>query len=125
MSRVLVVDDEEAVRILLQAHLKQTGHRVLTASSAEGALIAVREHGPPDVAVLDVGLPDAQGFDLARQLRAESGCEELPIIFLSANVDQRHIDRGREMGAVYLTKPYIRAALCNAIDKAVTPPDGW
>ena len=111
--------------MLLQAHLKQTGHRVLTASSAEGALAAVREHGPPDVAVLDVGLPDVQGFDLARQLRGESGCEELPIIFLSANVDQVHIERGREMGAVYLTKPYIRAALCNAIDKAVTAPDGW
>jgi CheY-like chemotaxis protein len=125
VSRVLVVDDEETVRILLQAHLKQTGHRVLTASSAQGALDAVREHGPPDVAVLDVGLPDVQGFDLARQLRGESGCEQLPIIFLSANVDQLHIDRGREMGAVYLTKPYIRAALCNAIDKAVTAPDGW
>lgn len=125
MSRVLVVDDEETVRILLHAHLKQTGHRVLTASSAQGALAAVREHGPPDVAVLDVSLPDVQGFDLAYQLRAESGCEELPIIFLSGNVDQRHIDRGREMGAVYLTKPYIRAALCNAIEKAVTSPDGW
>lgn len=125
MSRVLVVDDEEGVRILLQAHLKQSGHRVLTASSAQGALAAVREHGPPDVAVLDVSLPDVQGFDLAQQLRSESGCDELPIIFLSANVDQVHIDRGRAMGAVYLTKPYIRAALCNAIDKAVTSPDGW
>ena len=127
MSRVLVVDDEETIRTLLHAHLKQSGHRVLTASSALGALAAVREHGPPDVAVLDVSLPDVQGFDLAQQLRAESGCEELPIIFLSAKVDQLHIDKGREMGAVYLTKPYIRAALCNAIDKAVASaaPDGW
>ena len=125
MSRVLVVDDEEAVRILLQAHLRQTGHRVLMASSAQGALAAVREHGPPDVAVLDVGLPDVQGFDLAQQLRGEPGCEELPVIFLSAKVDQGHIDRGRQMGAVYLTKPYIRAALYSAIDKAVSSPDGW
>lgn len=37
----------------------------------------------------------------------------------------RRGDKGREMGAVYLTKPYIRAALCNAIDKAVTSPAGW
>ncbi len=125
VSRVLVVDDEETIRTLLQAHLKQTGHRVLTASSAQGALAAVQEHGPPDVAVLDVSLPDAQGFDLTQQLRAEPGCEDLPIIFLSANVDQPHIDRGQEMGAVYLTKPYIRAALCNAIDKAIIRPDGW
>ena len=125
MSRVLVVDDEEVIRTLLQAHLKQTGHRVLTASSAEEAFAAVREHGAPEVAVLDVSLPDIQGFELAQALRAEAGCEELPIIFLSANVDQQHIDRGRELGAVYLTKPYIRAALCNAIDKVVVKPDGW
>lgn len=125
MSRVLVVDDEETIRTLIQAHLKQTGHRVLTASSAEGALAAVREYGAPDVAVLDVSLPDVQGFVLARLLRAETGCETLPIIFLSANVDQPHIDKGREMGAVYLTKPYVRSALCNAIEKAVISPDGW
>lgn len=125
MSRVLVVDDEEPIRMLLQAHLKQMGHRVLTASSAEEALITVREHGPPDVAVLDVRLPDIQGFELAEDLRAETGCEELAVIFLSAQVDQEDIDRGHELGAVYLTKPYIRTALCNAIEKAVDKPDAW
>lgn len=125
MSRVLVVDDEETIRLLLQAHLKQLGHRVLTASSAEEALAAVRGLGPPDVAVLDVRLPDIQGFELAQKLRAETGCEQVPIIFLSGKVDQEHIDRGHELGAVYLTKPYIRSALANAIDKAVTTPDGW
>ena len=119
------MDDEETKRILLQAHLKQTGHRVITASSAEAALAAVREHGPPEVAVLDLRLPDIHGFELAQELRAETGCEHLPIIFLSANVDQQHIDRGRELGAVYLTKPYVRTALCNAVDKAVMKPDGW
>jgi CheY-like chemotaxis protein len=92
---------------------------------AEEALAAVREHGPPDVAVLDVSLPDIRGFELAQKLRAEIGCEQVPIIFLSANVDQEHIDRGRELGATYLTKPYIRSALGNAIDKAVPTPDGW
>ena len=127
MSRVLVVDDEQIIRTLLQAHLKQAGHRVLAASSAEEALAAIRENGAPEVAVLDVGLPDIPGFELAEKLRAETGCEQLPIVFLSASVDQSHIDRGRELGAVYLTKPYVRAALCNAIDKAVVKPtpDGW
>ena len=111
--------------MLLEAHLTQSGHRVLTASSADEALAAVRGHGPPEVAVLDVRLPDIQGFELAQALRAEAGCEQLPIIFLSANVEQHHIDRGRELGAVYLTKPYIRAALCDVIDNAVVKRDGW
>ncbi len=125
LSRVLVVDDEETIRTLLQAHLRQMGHRVVTASSAHEALATVREHGPPEVAVLDVRLPDLEGFELAQQLRAEAGCADVPIIFLSGKVDQEHIDRGRELGAVYLTKPYIRSALHNAIEKAVQQPDGW
>ena len=77
------------------------------------------------MAVLDVRLPDIEGFELAQKLRAETGCELLPIIFLSAKVDQEHIDRGRQLSAVYLTKPYVRSALSNAIDKAVVQPDGW
>ncbi len=125
MARVLVVDDDETIQALLRAHLKQTGHRVVISGSAGDAITAIQQHGPPDVAVLDVSLPDIEGFDLAEKLRAASGRETLPIIFLSAHVDQGHIDRGRELGAVYLTKPYIRAALCNAIDKAVTEPEDW
>lgn len=125
MSRVLVVDDEESIRTLLQAHLKHMGHRVLAASSAEEALTLVGQHGAPDVAVLDVDLPHIQGFELAEKLRTQAGCEEVPVIFLSAKVDEENIGRGRELGAIYLTKPYIRAALANAIEKAVVVvPDG-
>ncbi len=125
MGRVLVVDDDETIQMLLRAHLKQTGHRVLITGSAEEAIAAVKEHGLPDVAVLDVTLPDVDGFELARKLRTASGLEQLPIIFLSANVDEMHIDRGRELGAVYLTKPYVRSALCNAVDNAIAEPEGW
>lgn len=113
------------MRVLLRSHLKQTGHRVLIAGSAEEAMATVREHGPPELAVLDIRLPDVEGFELARRLRTATGMDQLPIIFLSARVDQEHIDRGHELGAVYLTKPYIRAALCNAIDRALAEPDGW
>ena len=125
MGRVLVVDDDETIRALLEAHLKQIGHRVLLTGSAEEALAAADHHGAPDIAVLDVRLPDVDGFELADKLRAATGLEKLPIIFLSANVDQMHIDRGRQIGAVYLTKPYIRTALRNAIDKALAEHQGW
>lgn len=125
VARVLVVDDDETIQRLLRAHLKQTGHRVLIYGSAAEAIAALQENGPPDVAVLDVTLPDIPGFELAVKLRAASGRATLPIIFLSANVDQSHIDRGHELGAVYLTKPYIRTALCDAIDRAVDEEEGW
>ena len=125
MGRVLVVDDDETIRTLLEAHLKQIGHRVLLTGSAGEAFAAVDSHGPPDIAVLDVKLPDIHGFELAEKLRTATGLDKLPIIFLSANVDQSHIDRGREIGAVYLTKPYIRAALRNAIEKALAQHEAW
>ena len=125
MARVLVVDDDEIVRSLLQAHLTQAGHRVLVSPSADDAMAAVEEKGAPDVAVLDVRLPDMYGFDLARKLRAVPGCEALPVIFLSANVDQQHIEEGRDLGAAYLTKPYVRNALCAAVDKAVRTNEEW
>ena len=125
MSRILVVDDDETMRILVNAHLKKTGHRVLVMESAEAAITSVTEHGPPDLAVLDVTLPGMDGFELAQKLRMASGRGELPIIFLSGSVDQEHIDRGRDLGAVYLTKPYIRSALCNAIDQALPQLEGW
>ena len=125
MGRVLIVDDDETIRMLLNAHLRQTGHRVLITGSGDEAMAAVRDHGRPDVAVLDVSLPDIDGFDLAQKLRSVVGLDQLPIIFLSANVEASHVDRGRELGAVYLTKPYVRNALVNAIDKAITAPDGW
>ena len=125
MSRVLVVDDDETIRMLLQAHLKQAGHRVLMTGSANEAMAAIRDHGTPDVAVLDLRLPDIHGFELAQKLRAATGFGELPIIFLTADVDATQIERGRDLGAVYLTKPYVRNALVNAIEKAITEPDGW
>ena len=125
MGRVLVVDDDETIRMLLQAHLKHAGHRVLVSGSANEAMAAVRDHGSPDVVVLDLGLPDIHGFELAQKLRAATGIDELPIIFLTADVDATQIERGRDLGAVYLTKPYVRNALVNAIEKAITEPDGW
>lgn len=125
MGRVLVVDDDETLRVLLHAHLRQTGHRVLLAGSGEQAMATVEQYGPPDVAVLDLTLPDSHGFELARKLRAATDGNQLPIIFLTASVDEAHIEEGRALGAVYLTKPYIRTALCNAVDKALEHEDGW
>lgn len=125
MGRVLVVDDDETIRMLLAAHLKRTGHRVLMAGSGEEAMAAVRDNGSPDVAVLDVRLPDIHGFELAQKLRVATGLDTLPIIFLSAEVDPIHIEQGRDLGAVYLTKPYVRNALVNAIDRATSAPEGW
>lgn len=126
MARILLVDDEESTRMLVGASLKKAGHRVLEADSAERALDAVRERTAPEVAVLDVRLPGMDGIELARQLRAEMGDDALPVIFLSAGVQEAEIERGREIGAIYLTKPFVSSALLSAIERVLPEePSDW
>ena len=116
MAKVLVVDDDDGIRMLVQIQLRENGHKVAVAASPDEALQLVRERGAPDIAVLDVSMPGMDGFDLMKLLREIEGMENLPVIFLSARVDEAHVHRGRELGCTYLTKPYVASALNSAID---------
>ena len=126
MARVLVVEDEETVQSLVVARLRAAGHRVLAAGTAAAAVEVVGERGVPDVAVLDVGLPDGDGYALLEQLKTACG-DGLGVIFLSADADERAVARGRGTGATYLTKPFVASALLSAVERAVAPAqgDGW
>ncbi len=119
MSRVLVVDDEPDIRALVEFRLRKAGHRVLAAGSAREALALVEERGAPDVAVLDVTMPEVDGFALLDRLRALDGLAALPAIFLSARVAPDDIATGRAAGATYLTKPFVAPALLSAIERAL------
>jgi CheY-like chemotaxis protein len=126
MARVLVVDDDPDLLTLVGLQLRQHGHKVVTADSGREALSTVDELGPPDVAVLDVAMPEMNGLELLQHLRAREGMEELPAIFLSARVGPEDISAGKALGALYLTKPYVMRALLAAIDKLIVPaPTGW
>ena len=101
--KILIVDDDPRLRDLVRIALERAGHSVLTASDGKQALVqAARE--APDLVVLDVGLPEMDGFETCRRLRERS---EVPILFLTARDDE--IDRilGLELGADdYVTKPF-------------------
>ncbi len=123
MARLLVVDDDPDILALVTARCRNAGHKVLTATSGQQALEVLGET-PPDVAILDVGLPMMTGFELLVELRKREGMTDLPAIFLSARVQQESIDAGRELGATYLTKPFVASALLTAIDRALPTDDG-
>ncbi len=125
MANVLVVEDDADIRALVAARLRNAGHRVVVAADGADALAVVAERGTPDVAVLDVGLPGLDGFDLLEQLRSTPGAAELPAVFLSARVQDADIERGRAMGAYYLTKPFVATALINTVAKCLPEPDSW
>ena len=100
---ILLVDDDALMRRSLAFHLEQAGYQVHTAASAEDAISLVR-HSPPDLVMLDIGLPGMDGLDALRELKAQ---HEFPVIFLTAR--RRELDEvvGLELGADdYITKPF-------------------
>lgn len=126
MSKLLVVDDDPDILALVQLRLQRAGHRVLGAASGAEALSIVAERGIPDLAVLDVSMPGMSGLELLSTLRQQQG-KDLPAVFLSARVQPEDIERGRALGASYLTKPFVASALLSAVERALAEANtsGW
>ena len=120
MARVLVVEDDPDIRQLVELRLRGLGHRVVSAASGAEALTVIAERGAPEVVVLDVAMPGMTGLDVLRTLRTQPEHAHLPAIFLSARVRPEDIAAGEELGAIYLTKPFVVSALAGAIEKALT-----
>ena len=101
--RVLVVDDEPPIRKLLRMTLSAHGYAVLDAPNGKMALELMAEK--PDLVILDLGLPDVQGLDLLRTLRARN--EQVPIVVLSSRGDEAAKVAALDLGADdYVTKPF-------------------
>ena len=104
VAHVLVVDDEEHIREVVQYALEREGFRV-TAKSDGAQLVAECERLKPDLVILDIMLPGPDGLELCRRLRAHA--IELPLLFLSARSDELDRVLGLELGGDdYLTKPF-------------------
>jgi two-component system alkaline phosphatase synthesis response regulator PhoP len=106
MPRILVVDDDHDIVRLVKAYLEKDGYLVLTAYTGETALHILRRDRP-DLLVLDLMLPDRDGWDLTRLIRADASLAETPILMLTARVEDSDKIIGLEIGADdYVTKPF-------------------
>jgi two-component system KDP operon response regulator KdpE len=102
--RVLVIDDEPPIRKLLRVGLSAHGYQVMEASSGKMALELLGEQ-PPDLIILDLGLPDMQGHELLRTMRVRS--DKVPIVVLSSRDDEAGKVQALDSGADdYVTKPF-------------------
>jgi two-component system, OmpR family, alkaline phosphatase synthesis response regulator PhoP len=106
MQRVLVVDDDREIVRLLRAYLEQAGFQVLSAGDGETALHILRcDH--PDLVVLDLMLPNRDGWSVTRVVREDPDLAAIPIIMLTARVEDADRILGLELGADdYVTKPF-------------------
>jgi DNA-binding response OmpR family regulator len=103
---VLVADDDLDIVTLVALRLKKAGYDVLTASDGEEAFQAVLEHRP-DLAIVDVRMPKVDGLELIRRIRSDHESNLMPVIALSARVQEANIAEGLEAGAdEYLKKPF-------------------
>jgi two-component system KDP operon response regulator KdpE len=127
-ATILVVDDEPPIRRLLRTSLASQGFQVTEASNGEGAL-AEAGRSPPDLVILDLGLPDMDGADVIRALR--EGGNAVPILVLSSRADEHGKVEALDLGADdYVTKPFgtaelfarIRAALRHRLQQKGEPP---
>lgn len=103
-ANILVVDDEESLTDLVSSALRFAGYDVTTESNGYDALRAIK-HRTPDLVVLDVNMPEMDGFEVCRRLRRDG--LDFPVIFLTARDDIEDLRAGfRQGGDDYLTKPF-------------------
>ncbi len=129
MKTILIVDDHANVRTLVKEYLTEHGYRVVTARDGVEAL-AVAQREQPDLILLDVMMPNMDGFEFTRRFRKE---HRAPIILLTAKIEETDKVVGLELGADdYVTKPFgmqelvarIRAVLRRMAPEAGSPNDG-
>jgi len=105
-STVLVVDDDRINRMLLERSLRADGHRVISAADGKQALARIHEE-PPDVVLLDVLMPELDGFGVLEHIKSDSTLQDLPVIMISGLEDVDSVIRCIELGAEdYLPKPF-------------------
>jgi CheY-like chemotaxis protein len=117
LARVLAVDDDPTILRLLQVNLEMEGHEVLTAEDGQSALAVIRAERP-EVVLLDVMMPEMDGFQVCEAVRADPDIADTPIVFVSARAQQADLDRGFASGADgYITKPFDPVDLVETIER--------
>jgi len=114
---ILVVDDNEQVTAFLKAVLKQSGYEIITASHGNEALENIEET-KPDLVLLDVLMPDIDGFEICKKIKSDPEASDLPVIFITAKTETEDIEAGFEAGGDdYITKPFSKGELFSRIDR--------
>jgi DNA-binding response OmpR family regulator len=105
-NKILVVEDEESLLKLESILLSSKGYSVTGVMDGKAALEEIKKNRP-DLVLLDVMLPEMDGFEVCRRIKEESETAGIPVVMLTAKKSNQDIERGRQVGAdAYITKPF-------------------
>ena len=117
---VLLIEDEQNIIEAVSFILSRDGWEVKTHANGQNAMEAVRAR-QPDVVILDVMLPGKSGFDILKEIRADTALEGLPVLMLSARGQAKDLEQAERAGANrYMTKPFSNADVLDAV-RALVP----
>jgi CheY-like chemotaxis protein len=117
---VLIVDDDEDLRILAGRSLSRAGYKVMTAESGSKGLGLIETHSP-NLLILDLNMPDMDGFEVLRRVREKEASRALPVIVLTAQGDEESARRSFELGATdFLSKPFTPPQLDARVQSSFT-----
>jgi len=115
------VDDDKNIGLIVRLTLQRHGHQVSCVQTGEDALSACRQK-PPELVVLDIGLPGMDGFEVCRRLKADPSTAAVPVVFLSADTSHAEKLRGAELGAAgFIQKPFEPELLVRRLQELVRP----
>jgi DNA-binding response OmpR family regulator len=113
--RLLVVDDEPHIGLLLRLQLEARGYELLLARSLFEARGVLADPDLPDAMLLDLHLPDGSGVDLLREIRARPATATMPVLVLTAEGEERVLAEARRLGATTITKPFSPSKLTTQV----------
>lgn len=123
-GKVLVVDDEPIITDLISKTLEKEGYQVTACHSAEEGLEKVRSN-MPDLILLDIGMPDVDGYEFCGRLQKDEKFAKIPVIFLSGKSAEEDGGRSFELGAAtYIRKPFSNASLTEVVNLTMSSITG-
>ena len=117
-QKILVVDDDPAIIKLLQSILLTQGFEVIAARDGLDAMVQVKDH-KPDLIILDIMMPEINGYDVCRNLKFDSPYKDIPIILLTSRDQEIDPRIGQMIGIDYMQKPVDRAVLLDKVKQAL------
>ncbi len=119
MSKIVVVDDEPFILMMIEDKLRRAGLEVVTLRESKNAMSVIRRE-KPDLVILDWMMPELSGIELCKMLKADAELKDIPVFLLTAKGQDADKQMGLQCGAsMYITKPFSPRALLEIVNNAI------